>query len=310
MRVSLVIPTLNAGILWKDFLQALSEQTVQPDEVLVIDSGSCDGTDSLAKKAGYHVHKIEKKDFNHGGTRQLAVEMLPNSDVIIFMTQDALLHSPKSFEILIGYFQADIEGSIGAVCGRQLPHFDATPIASHSRMYNYHCHSQHYSKIDISKLGLKTTFMSDSFSAYRMKALLKVGGFDRDVIVCEDALLAGKILLAGYKTVYSAESIVRHSHNFKLFEEAQRYFDIGVAHASQPWFIEAFGEPEGEGLRYIRSEFGYLMKNQPLIVPMAFFRNVLKYFFYRLGRREKCLSIRIKKILSYQKYYWKNKNAK
>jgi len=309
VRVSLVIPTLNAGELWKDFIQALSEQTLQPEEVLVVDSGSVDGTDVLSGQAGYRIHKINSESFNHGGTRKLAAEMLSDSDVIVFMTQDVLLDSPLSLELLIDNFKQDVECKVGAVCGRQLPHYNATPIAAHSRLYNYGATSAVFTKNEISKLGLKSTFMSDSFSAYRMEALRKVGGFDNGVIVCEDALLAGKMLLAGYTTIYSADAKARHSHNFKLLEEAQRYFDIGVAHASQPWFVKAFGEPEGEGLRYMGSEFHYLIKKQPFMVPLAFLRNILKYFFYRLGRKEKYFSVRLKRALSYQKYYWENRHV-
>ncbi|MDQ7075199.1 MAG: glycosyltransferase [Gammaproteobacteria bacterium] len=309
MRFSLAVPTLNAGELWKDFLQALSEQTLQPDEVLVIDSGSCDDTVSLAKKAGCNVHEIKRDEFNHGSTRQLAVEMLSSNDVIVFMTQDVLLNSPKSFAILMDSFKKDGSKSIGAVCGRQLPHHNANLIAAHSRLYNYKNNSSIFTKNDISKLGMKATFMSDSFSAYRVEVLRNVGGFEKNIIVCEDALLAGKMLLAGYSTVYTADSTVRHSHNFKLMEEAQRYFDIGVAHSSQEWFIDTFGEPEGEGFRYMKSEFNYLVKKNPFVLPSAFVRNFLKYIFYRIGRREKYFPVKIKKILSYQKYFWENKNV-
>lgn len=307
MKISLVIPTLNAGERWKAFIHALAEQTLQPEKVLVIDSSSNDGTASLAKAAGYQVHQIEENNFSHGKTRQLAIDLLPESDVVIFMTQDALMDSPFSLERLVSYFKKNEFGLIGAVCGRQIPHFDATPIAAHSRLYNYGSCSRFFTKKDISLLGIKSTFMSDSFSAYNMAILCKVGGFDKNVIVCEDTLLAGKMLLAGYTTVYAADARVRHSHNFKLFEEAQRYFDIGVAHASQPWFISSFGEPDGEGFRYMKSECSYLLKNKLKLIPLAFIRNFLKYFFYRLGRKERYLPVKIKKYVSYQKYFWKNK---
>ncbi|MDQ7016507.1 MAG: glycosyltransferase [Gammaproteobacteria bacterium] len=306
MKFSLVIPTLNAGSLWKKFISALAEQTLQPDLVLVVDSGSSDGTDLLAEKAGYRVHRIERESFNHGGTRQLAVDLLPPTDIVVFMTQDALLESPNSMKFLLKCFAHKGGCSVGAVCGRQLPHINATPIASHSRLYNYKEKSNIFSKDDIPRLGLKSTFMSDSFSAYSIEALKKVGGFETSVVVCEDTFLAGRILLSGYKTVYSAEATVRHSHNFGLLEEARRYFDIGVAHASQSWFIEEFGEPEGEGFRYMRSEVRYLLRISPVMLPLAIFRDVLKYVFYRLGRKEKYLSNNIKKNLSYQRYFWKN----
>jgi len=307
VRVSLIIPTLNAGALWLDFIDALAEQTFQPSAVLVVDSGSNDDTVLLAKKAGYRVCSIEADAFNHGGTRQFAVDLLPESDVLIFMTQDVLMDSPLSLERLVSYFKKDHGVVIGAVCGRQLPHINATSIAAHSRLYNYSSYSRIFTKKDISVLGIKTTFMSDSFSAYSMQALCDVGGFDKEVIVCEDAFLAGRMLLAGYATAYNAEATVRHSHNFGLFEEAQRYFDIGVAHARHSWFIKSFGEPDGEGVRYMISEGYYLFKKSPFIIPLAFVRNMLKYLFYKMGRKERYFSVKMKHYFSYQKYFWKNK---
>jgi len=304
VQVSLVVPTLNAGEQWKEFIGALSVQSFQPDIVLVVDSGSIDGTDLLSEQAGYKVHRIERKVFNHGGTRQLAVDMLPESDLIVFLTQDAIFYSPDALQIMVRFFEKDEAFRLGAACGRQIPHLDAEPVAAHSRLYNYGNESKYFLSKSISSCGLKATFMSDSFSIYRTSILREVGGFDSDTIVCEDALLAGRMLLAGYTTAYISDAVVCHSHNFGLMEEAQRYFDIGVAHARQPWFIESFGEPEGEGLRFIRSEFFYLLKNRIGQIPSALVRNLLKYIFYRLGRRESWLPVVIKKRLSYQKYFW------
>lgn len=304
MQVSLVVPTLNAGEGWKEFISVLSVQSFQPDIILVVDSGSVDGTDLLAEKAGYQVHRIEGKAFNHGGTRQLAVDLLPESDLFVFLTQDAVFKSPDALQVIVNFFEIEGSSRLGAACGRQLPHLNAEPIAAHSRFYNYGDESKYFSKEDISSFGLKATFMSDSFSAYRASILREVGGFEKGTIVCEDALLAGRMLLAGYMTAYVAEATVYHSHNFNLMEEAQRYFDIGVAHARQPWFIESFGEPEGEGVRFIRSEFVYLIKNRVWQIPSALVRNSLKYLFYRLGRKECWLPVVLKKHLSYQKYFW------
>ena len=51
-RISLVIPTWNAGALFHEVLEAIASQDVEDGvEVVVIDSGSTDGTADLARAA-------------------------------------------------------------------------------------------------------------------------------------------------------------------------------------------------------------------------------------------------------------------
>ena len=50
MRVSVIIPTLNAGAWIVPLLESLRTQSRRPDEVLVVDSDSADGTAALARQ--------------------------------------------------------------------------------------------------------------------------------------------------------------------------------------------------------------------------------------------------------------------
>lgn len=62
------------------------------------------------------------KDFNHGGTRQMGIEMYPDTDIFIFLTQDAILKDEFTIERLIRAFD---DKQIGCAYGRQLPHKEA-----------------------------------------------------------------------------------------------------------------------------------------------------------------------------------------
>ncbi|MCI6586375.1 MAG: glycosyltransferase, partial [Oscillibacter sp.] len=73
MRISLIIPTLNAGKELGALLAALRAQTVPPDEIIVVDSASEDDTRSVAEAAGAIFIPIARKDFDHGGTRHMAL---------------------------------------------------------------------------------------------------------------------------------------------------------------------------------------------------------------------------------------------
>ena len=87
-------------------------------------------------------------------------------------------------------------------------------------------------------------------------------------------------------------------------EEFRRYFDIGVLHHREHWLLERFGKAEGEGLRFVKSELGYLLKHGPASIPSAIARTGLKYAGYRLGRMEGHLPASIKPALSMHRGYW------
>ncbi len=241
------------------------------------------------------------KDFNHGGTRQMMVERHPEYDIYVFMTQDAYLEDPEALANIVWPFTDD---SIGAVCGRQLAHLDASPLAEHARLFNYPPTSQVKSMEDAPRLGIKTAFASNSFCAYRRQALMQIGGFPQHVILSEDMYVAAKMLLAGWKVAYEGSACCRHSHNYTLWEEFRRYFDIGVFHAREPWIRQAFGGAGGEGLRYVLSELKFLGPSRLSAWPGSFLRNAVKLFAYKLSQQERYLPKGLKKRLGMYKRYW------
>jgi rhamnosyltransferase len=303
LRAALCIPTLNAGTKWIDWLIRLKSASAPFSEMLVIDSSSDDDTVRLAKEFGFKSQVIERRDFNHGGTRQLAVKHLSNSDVIVFMTQDAIIASPDAIERLLKPFGND---SVGLAFGRQLPHLDAGLIGAHARLFNYPDRSEIRALGSEKRLGLKAAFVSDSFAAYRRRALLDVGGFPPNVIFGEDMVVAARMLLSGWKVAYQADASVYHSHDYSLIQEFRRYFDIGVLHNRESWLLEQFGKPEGEGMRFVKSELSYLLRHNPALIPNSIFRTGLKYVGYRLGRMEERLPYCIKPTLSLNRNYWAN----
>jgi rhamnosyltransferase len=157
---------------------------------------------------------------------------------------------------------------------------------------------------DSPKFGIKTAFISNSFAAYRRTALLSVGGFPSNTILSEDTYVAAKMLLAGWKIAYCADAMVYHSHNYGFIEEFKRYFDIGVFHAREPWIRQAFGQAEGEGMRYVRSELKYLWSKDYKLIPSAILRTILKLLGYKLGFMEQKIPMWLKVHLSMNKQYW------
>jgi rhamnosyltransferase len=281
--VTICIPTLNASKQWDEFIRSLRSQNVAPANVIVVDSESSDNTAELAERAGFCVVRIARKDFNHGGTRQLAASSAPKSDVLVYLTQDVVLANPDALRSLLQPFADE---SVGAVYGRQLPHKGAGPIEAHARSFNYPADSEVRTMEFARQRGFKAIFFSDSFGAYRRKALEAVGGFPLDANFGEDTIVAARLMLGGWKIAYAADAEVFHSHAHTIREDFRRYMHVGQLHASQPWMIERFGEATGEGLKFVKSELHYLTRTAPHLIPSAVIRTAGKILGYRLGRRK------------------------
>lgn len=301
IRYKIIIPVLNGGELWKKCIDSILELNLPSDDIVIIDSGSDDGSLEVAQSSGFDVHQIRKNEFNHGATRQFAVNLAGSVDVVVFITQDAILYNNKSINKLVNVFS---DSTIGCAFGRQLPQAKANILEAHARYFNYPKQSYSRSLSDRYKYGIKTIFISNSFAAYRVTALNEVRGFPSNIIFGEDTCVAAKMLLSNWHLAYVADAQVYHSHNYSSVDIFKRYFDTGVFHNKNNWLISSFGKPEGEGFRFVRSELYYVMSNDFILIPMVLIRSVCKYLGYKLGAIEHKLPQRLNKILSMNKSYW------
>ena len=279
---AVVIPTRNAGDFTVAMIAALRAQRAQPVEVLIIDSGSEDGTPERFRAAGCRVHSIAPRSFDHGGTRNLGIAMADRqAEVIVFLTQDAVPASPESLGGLVRRFT----DPTAALCyGRQVPRPQAGAIERHARLFNYRTESAVRRLPEARALGIKAVFASNSFAAYRRRVLHLLGGFPAPVIMGEDQVFAARALLAGWSVVYAADAEVVHSHGYTPLEEFRRYFDTGAYHAAFPLIGAQFGSVRGEGLAFIKSELRYLGRAAPHLLVVAPFYWAAKYTGYRAGR--------------------------
>lgn len=282
MKISLVIPTLNAGEEIGDLLKRLLAQTAVPNEILVVDSASTDNTASIAKEySGVRVLSIERKDFNHGLTRDMALREA-TGDIVCFMTQDAVPANDKFVENLIAPILSD--GEIAISSGRQLPKADARRFEQLVRAFNYTDVSYVRSKADVSKLGIKTYFATDVCAAYRRSQYLELGGFGK-TNMSEDMLMAAKAINAGYKVAYAADAEVYHSHNLTLKEQYRRNYAIGVFLETNMDVVKCESEV-GEGSKLVKSVSKSLISEGNIPELFAFgFDCAARLLGNRAGRR-------------------------
>jgi len=306
-RVALVTLTLDAGATAAAVIAGVRAQQLQPDIWMVVDSGSLDGTVQTFARAGAEIVPVDRTQFDHGATRQMAVDHLDGVDIVVFMTQDAVLADTDALGTLVACLD---DPQIGAAYGRQIPRQGAGVIERHARLFNYPDAGAVHTMDDAARLGIKAAFCSNSFAAWRRSALLAVGGFPSPCILGEDMLTAARLLQEGYGVVYCAEARVVHSHALTVGGEARRYFDTGVMHADNPWLLEAFGGAGGEGMRFARSEVRSLVMNGAVLhIPEALVRDFEKLAAYRLGRAYRHLPVNWCRRMSMNQAYWDRQGA-
>jgi rhamnosyltransferase len=303
MRVALMLPVLNPGPAAATLVAAIAAQTRAPDEILVVDSSSTDGWVEEFGRLGARIERISRAEFDHGGTRNRAFSLV-DADVYLFLTQDALPADDYAFERLVAIFEQD--PLVGAAFGRQLPHPTAGPAASHSRLFNYPPTSAIRTLNDIPRLGVRAAFLSNSFSGYRRAAMASTGFFAVDTIWGEDTLAAAKLLHAGWRIAYVAEARVYHSHDYTFRQEFARYFDMGVLHGRERWYIELLGGARAEGIRFVRAEWRYFVAQgvRWALLRVAV-RNGIRWLGYQAGRRHRLLPPALRRMVGMNRGYWR-----
>lgn len=301
IKFGLVIPTLNSGEWVDELISAIKAQDQSPESVVVIDSASEDGSDKVFLKNGFEVIRIDRSEFDHGGTRQSGVERLSGLAVIIFLTQDAIPADPGAFGKLLSAFS---DPEVGVAFGRQLPRDGAGPIESHARIFNYADVSRVDTMATSEISGLRAAFCSNSFAAYRAAALEQIGGFPKNCIFGEDMIAAIQLMSRGWKKAYVAGAAVKHSHSYNLTQDFKRYFDIGCMHVLEKNNISKFKGVSGEGFNFLKSEILYLSSRNPLKIPESLFRTALKLVGYHLGRSYSRIPNYIVSRISMNRRYW------
>lgn len=279
MKISLIIPTLNAGAHMETLLSRVSTQDVTPYEIIIIDSSSDDATVEIAQRFGAKTMVIPRQLFNHGRTRNLAAGEA-EGDILVFMTQDALPFDNK----LLGNLTAPLEeNDIAASYGRHIPGPDASPPEIFARQFNYPESPLIKSMSLLPSYGIKTFFFSNVCSAVKRDIFFKAGMFPEGVRSNEDMLLAARLILDGRRVAYVPDARVIHSHTYSLFRLFARYYNIGASLKNNKWVLK-YARSEGEGLRFVREELRFLLDRRRYTwVPYIFPEALAKYAGYRIG---------------------------
>lgn len=219
MIIDIICPLYEAENYIENLHESLLRQkNVKINRIQYILTESKDNSEQILKQNQLNYKVIKKCDFSHSLVRE-NVARQSKADIICFISQDIVIENDNWLEKLV---EPIVNGQTEAAYSRQLTKFNN--IEKYTREFNYPNKSNIKSKSDIKKLGLKTFFFSDASSAIKTEVFKKLNGYDgKNLPINEDMYLAYKLIINGYKIGYQADSIIYHSHDFKLKELYDRY---------------------------------------------------------------------------------------
>jgi rhamnosyltransferase len=301
--ISVVIPVKDGGDDLVRCLDAIARQRVADEvEVLVVDSGSADGSVEVARERGARVHEIPPEEFNHGATRNLGVE-LARGDVLVFISQDAEPLGEEWLARLIAPLADD--DRIAGAYGRQLAREDAVPPERYFLDFLYGPSPRTQQVAHASQISMESTLFSNANSAVR-RELWDRFRFAEDIIMSEDQDWSRRVLLDGWRIAYEPGAVVRHSHPYTIGSAFRRFFDSGVSADRAYLAAERSNRAlRSAALRYLRGELGWLARSgQARWIPYTSVYELAKLAGLALGARHRRLPLWLKLRCTMNPSYW------
>lgn len=207
--ISIVMRSYNEAWALKETLPALAAQDYPNIELIVIDSGSTDGSQELIRAANpAHFIQITPQEYNpsrvmnHGMT-------LAKAERVLFLNADA---TPQGAHWLRPLADALLDEKVAACFGRQIPRPDCQAVfaCDYDRCFGPQRESARWGH-----------FFSMVSSGLR-KDVWAQRGFREDLQYAEDDEYTRWCKACGYEVCYVPESVVMHSHNYTPAQARKR----------------------------------------------------------------------------------------
>jgi rhamnosyltransferase len=217
--VSIVLRSFNEAWALRDTLQAVAAQDYRNWELIVIDSGSTDGSQELIRAAA-PAHFVQIKPHEYNPSRVMNHGMrLARSEFGIFLNADA---TPQGASWLRPLALALQDSKTAAVFGRQIPreNCEAVYACDYDRCFGPRRESAQWEH-----------FFSMVSSGIR-KDIWSQRGFLEKLQYAEDDEFTRWARAEGWKVVYCPDSVVMHSHNYTPAQAYKRSFGDAKALAA------------------------------------------------------------------------------
>lgn len=208
--VSVIIVNYNGGKVLSRCLDALKAQTRQPDEVLVVDNGSTDGSGEIVTQ--YKPMRLKELGQNTGfaaANNKGAASL--RGDYIALLNPDAY-PEPEWLSILMQaaekYPDVAMFGST-QLNAEQPGLFDGTGDCYHALGVPYRADYGH--AVEARPVFYETFAPCAAAALYKREVFLQAGGFDEDFFCyCEDVDLGFRLRLQGHRALQVSRAIVHH----------------------------------------------------------------------------------------------------
>jgi GT2 family glycosyltransferase len=302
--ISIVIPVKDGGGELRRCLEAIASQQVdEPVELVVVDSGSRDGSVQLARSHGAIVREISAHEFSHGASRNLGAG-LSHGELLVFISQDAY----PTDELWLARLRAPLreDARVAGVYGRQLPHHGARPPECYFLDFLYGPRGRRQVAAGPHELTMQTTLFSNVNAMVR-RELWERYPFVEDIIMSEDQDWARRVLLEGYAIVYEPAAAVRHSHDYTLRSAFRRFFDSGAS-ADRAYLAgksESVRALRGAAIRYAAGELAWLWRTgQRRWIAYAALYESVKALGLLAGANHRHLPLVLKRRMSALPAFW------
>lgn len=228
------MPTWNGGPRFREVLEALRDQDwPERFELVVIDSGSRDGTRELAAQFGAFVTTIPQSEFNHGATRNRGIA-LSHGELVILLTQDAKPMNASFVREMVAAFD---DSTIDGVYARQFGMPDMDPILKERLRRWSGARSESVtqalvpgdraaSRAKFDALEPMERYLTSAFD--NVASAVRRSSWERHPLPArdfgEDVAWAREMLLAGGSIRFSATAHVEHSHPISIKREFKRLY--------------------------------------------------------------------------------------
>lgn len=178
-RVSVILLTKDSGSTVKKSIESIFAQTRLPDEVVVVDGNSQDGTPEVVRN--YPVKLVTEPGLGFGYARNLGVKKA-SGDIVFFLDSDCYAE-PDWIENALSHFGSDPENA--GVTGQTCLWNTESPVARFLAYVG--------GRVNM-PTEMKTVKIAPTMNlALKREVIDEVGGFDDTLIRCEDTDLTYKI---------------------------------------------------------------------------------------------------------------------
>ena len=212
--VSIVIRALNEAEHLPALFSGLVHQNRQPDEVILVDSGSVDDTAAIARAHGAEIVSIAPMDFSFGRALNRGCAKA-TGDVIVIVSAHVYPLDEKWLDALVAPFEDEHVGLVyGGQTGDSRSHFSELELLR--KWFP-----------DVSDDDQQTPFCNNANCAVRAAAWRDLP-YDETLTGLEDLDWAKRALAAGWRLVYRADARIAHVHNEPF--AVTRYRREAIAH--------------------------------------------------------------------------------